>query len=868
MSIPALPILNILPQLLSTLVQSDEAVIEAPPGAGKTTQIPLSLLHAEWLGKQKVLMLEPRRLAARAAANRMASMLNEKVGQTVGYRVRHDTCVSNKTRIEVVTEGILTRMIQDNPALEDIGIVIFDEFHERSLEADLGLALVMQARQLFREGAPLKIIIMSATLDDEAISGILNNAPIIRSEGKLFPVNLYYSDAIKTEAHKQAELVVQKIKEVIHQEDGSVLVFLPGQKEIKKIHSLIQSLQTKDHKLVITPLYGNLSLDEQSRAIEPAPKGTRKIVLATDIAETSLTIEGVRVVIDAGLCRKPVFDAATGMTRLHTKRLSRSSSIQRMGRAGRIESGSCYRLWSEAQQQQLISYTPPEILQADLVPLALQLLLWGVDDPCELQWLDPPPQAAYQQAIQLLQQLNAVRQNSNSDSQVRWVLTTHGEAMARLPLHPRLAHMLLMGQQYGLYDQACMVAAILSERDPLIAKNNTRDERNADIQLRIDLLRNTIQEADLKQFNINRTILKRIQSLIREFKKINSGASTEEVKEPGDPVWIGFLIALAYPERIAQQRRPRSNEYRMSNGRAAHTGEFDQLQQFQYLAIAQAGSYKGSSNESIYLAAPLNVDLFENKLATLVEHKQRTYWDNKKEQLVAEQQNCIGQLVIKSSELTSVESNEKQKILLELIRRRGIALLPWSDELRQWQARVMLLRSLEECNETETCDWPDVSDAGLLASLETWLIPYLDHVYQFKHFAGLDLKQILTSHLDWAHQKKLDELTPKKIEVPSGSKIRINYLESPPVLAVRLQEMFGCESTPSIANHKVALKIHLLSPAKRPLQVTQDLTTFWKDAYQEVKKEMKGRYPKHIWPDDPVTANATRYTTKKKSRNK
>lgn len=864
MSHPALPIINILPQLLDVLGQRDEAIVVAPPGAGKTTQIPLSLLDAKWLGKQKVLMLEPRRLAARAAAYRMASMLGEKAGQTIGYRIRHDTCVSQQTRVEVVTEGILTRMIQNNPALDGIGIVIFDEFHERSLEADLGLALILQARQLFREDIPLKLLLMSATLDDEAIARLLDSAPIIRSEGKMYPVEVHYSDASKPDMQKLAEEVAQKVNEVFRQEQGSMLVFLPGQKEIQQVYKLLAPLQTG--RVMVTPLYGNLSLDEQNKAIEAVPEGRRKIVLATDIAETSLTIHGIRVVIDAGLSRKPVFDPASGMTRLHTKRLSRTSSVQRMGRAGRTEAGSCYRLWSASQQQQLIAYTAPEILQADLVPLALQLLLWGVDDPAELQWLDPPPVATYQQAIQLLQQLGALRKKQSGNSPMHWTLSEHGNAMAHLPLHPRLAHMLLMGQHFGLYEQACMIAAILSERDPFQSKPGELTERDADIQLRIDFLKTPTNNTEHLSRGINRAVLKRIRSQLQDFRKLEVGSVKRRVNDPGNPVWTGFLIALAYPERIAQQRQAGSTEYRMSSGRAAQLEQQDLLQQHPYLAIAQAGSYKGASSERIYLAAPLDESFFKAELATQVEQKQSLYWDNSKEKLVAEEQSCIGQLVIRRKESKTIAQQDKQKLLLELIRQRGLGILPWTDELRQWQSRILLLRELERCDEKSTNDWPDVSDAELLNTLENWLAPYLENVNQLKHFAELDLKQILGNMLDWTQQKKLDEQAPVRIEVPSGSLIRIDYLESPPVLAVRLQEMFGCETTPTIANHKIALKIHLLSPAQRPLQVTQDLATFWKNTYQEVKREMKGRYPKHIWPDDPLKEGATRYTTKKKGR--
>jgi ATP-dependent helicase HrpB len=864
--ISTLPILTILPELISQLEQRNEAIIEAPPGAGKTTQIPLSLLDFNGLGGQKILMLEPRRLAAKAAASRMSEMLKEKVGHTVGYRVRHDSCVSKHTRIEVVTEGILTRMIQTDPTLGGIGIVIFDEFHERHLEADLGLALTLQARQIFRDSEPLKIIMMSATVDDDAISNLLDHTPVIRSKGKMYSVEVHYSPASDTQTNRLEETVAHKISQVLSQEEGSLLVFLPGQREIKKVYELVQSQQRENKQLLITPLFGNLSLDEQTKAIQPAPEGKRKIVLATDIAETSLTINGVRVVIDAGLSRKPVFDTASGMTRLHTKRLSRASSIQRMGRAGRTEPGSCYRLWSEVQQQQLIEHTLPEILQADLVPLALQLLLWGVNDPNELQWIDPPPVTAYQQALELLQQLGAVTFKEDSSTQSHWVLTEHGSAMAAMPLHPRLAHMILMGQKFGLHQQACEIAAILSERDPIAPAANKNRERDADIQARIEVIQSTGQHSKRHAQYLNYAALKNIRNLIKEFKRQKVGDVLQTVEEVKNPIWSGFLIALAYPERIAQQRQPGSSEYRMSSGRAAHLGQYDLLQQQAYLAVAHASSHKGGSSESIYLAAPLSEELFEDQLKSQIQIKERVYWDNKKERLIAEEHTCFGQLVIRRTELASINPEDRTKIVLDRVRQHGLALLPWTDEMRQWQARILLLCTMEQGDTTKASEWPDVSEAGLISNLDEWLGPYVAKVSLLKHLAELDLKQILTSQINWAQSKLLDELVPVKIEVPSGSQIRINYLESPPVLAVRLQEMFGCEATPTIARGKVALKLHLLSPAKRPLQVTQDLATFWNNAYQQVKKEMRGRYPKHIWPDDPVASEATRYTIKKQRK--
>ncbi|MGS0939702.1 ATP-dependent helicase HrpB [Pseudomonas luteola] len=826
-----LPIDTVLPTLRAALVERDEAVLEAPPGAGKTTRVPLALLDEPWLADQRILMLEPRRLAARAAAERLAAEYGEPVGETVGYRIRLESKVGPRTRIEVVTEGILARRLQDDPALEGVGLVIFDEFHERSLDADLALALTLNGRELLRD-TPLKVLVMSATLEGERLSALLQGAPVVRSEGRMFPVEIKWGRPYSADERLEPR-AVQTILQALDEQSGSLLVFLPGQAEIRRVQELLDDALAGRVDIRIAPLYGELDLAAQRAAIEPAPAGIRKIVLATNIAETSLTIEGVRVVIDAGLAREPAFDPGSGMTRLATRRISRASATQRAGRAGRLEPGVCYRLWSETQHDQLPAYDSPEILQADLAGLALQLARWGADAD-ELVWLDKPPAAAQAQAQDLLVRLGAL----NAD---RTALTAHGQAMSTLPAHPRLAHLLLRGQALGLAPLACDLAAILSERDIVRGEG-------ADIQTRLALLAGEGKGP--------RGGIARIRQLARQFKGLLRGASEIPVSDPDHPRWVGCLLAFAYPERIAHQRRSGGAEYRLANGRAALFADVDSLMKSPWLVIADLGSRQGQREERIYLAAELDPALFEGPLAEQVSTHEEVDWDEREGVLRAERQVRIGELVLSREPLSSLDDDARSRALLGLVRRKGLELLPWTPELRQWQARVMLLRRLD-LEQGGLSEWPDVTDTALLAMLENWLLPYLGRVTRLSHFAQLDLGAILQGLLPWPLPSRLDELAPRSIEVPSGSRIRLDYTEEPPVLAVRLQEMFGLADTPRIAGGRLAVKLHLLSPAQRPVQVTQDLANFWRSTYAEVKKDLKGRYPKHYWPDDPLVAEAT-----------
>ncbi|AZE13709.1 ATP-dependent helicase HrpB [Pseudomonas chlororaphis subsp. aureofaciens] len=834
----SLPIDEVLPALREALATRHEAVLEAPPGAGKTTRVPLALLNEPWLAGQRILMLEPRRLAARAAAERLASELGEKVGETVGYRIRLDSKVGPNTRIEVVTEGILTRRLQDDPALEGVGLLIFDEFHERSLDADLALALSLNGRDLFRDEQPLKILLMSATLEGERLAGLLDDAPILRSEGRMFPVDVRWGRPFQPGEFIEPRLV-QTILEALNDESGSVLVFLPGQAEIRRVHQQLADAVGERPEILLCPLHGELDLAAQRAAIEPAPPGKRKVVLATNIAETSLTIDGVRVVVDAGLARVPRFDPGSGMTRLDTQRISRASATQRAGRAGRLEPGVCYRLWSQDQHEQLAAYGSAEILQADLAGLALQLARWGVT-PAQLVWLDVPPGAAYAQAQDLLERLGALTAKAGED----WKLTAHGQAMAELPAHPRIAHLLLRGQALGLANMACDVAALLGERDILRGGG-------ADLHSRLVLLSGEERAARGAQGGVQRA-----RQLARQYRGYLRGQPSQAVADPDHPRWLGALLALAYPDRVAQQRRPGGAEYRLANGRAALFSETDSLMKQPWLVIADLGSRQGQREERIYLAADFDPALFDSVLAEQVRSVDQLDWDEREGVLRAERQRKVGELVLSREPLTGLDEAARCQALVNLVRRKGLELLPWTPELRQWQARVALLRQLD-LEATGESQWPDVSDAALLKSLESWLLPYLGKVSRLSHFANLELASIVHNLLPWPFPQRLDELAPHHLTVPSGSSIRLDYSEQPPILAVRLQELFGLAETPRIAGGRQVVKLHLLSPARRPVQVTQDLANFWRSTYAEVKKDLKGRYPKHYWPDDPLVAEAT-----------
>jgi ATP-dependent helicase HrpB len=844
-----LPVEDILDSLKQHLSVRDEVVLQAPPGAGKTTLVPLALLGESWLAGRKILLLEPRRIATKSAAYRMASLINESPGQTVGYRMRLDTKIGKHTKIEIITEGILTRMLQQDPSLDEVGLVIFDEFHERNLDSDLALGLCLQGRSLFgngNESNALKILVMSATLDSDAIARLLGDAPIVKSEGRVYPVEIIYGRASQPR-ERIVERMVTTIKQALMDNpNSSVLAFLPGQGEIHRINEVLSDwlLERKISGVHLRPLFGNLSIDEQQQAITPLSgkeSNDQKVVLATNIAETSLTIEGVDIVVDSGLAREPRFDPATGMTGLHTVKISNSSSVQRMGRAGRLKAGKCYRLWSATQQQQLAPHGTAEILTADLAPLALQLLQWGVDDPGEMSWLDPPPKGPWQQAMDLLESLGAI-----ATKETAAVLTPHGQAMTSLPVHPRLAHLLLCGAETGFVNTAALLASLLSERDPF-------HQGNPDVGYRLDILMGETPCPREQQGWLRRT-----RQLARQFEEQLRKSGNKERKSThsiGFDQVPGYLLACAYPDRIARRRH--SGGYQLANGRSANLAGEHHLGNNRWLAVAEVSGIAGGKGDSIRSAAALDEGLFSTALDNLVRLETIAEWDKKTSRFVAEEQQKIGALVLTRTSLKSVPTAAKTTALIQHIRKQGLKLLPWTADLHQWCARVSLLRSIEG-----DANWPDVSQATLLATMEDWLAPYLDEVNLLQDFKKLKLKDILQALLPWEKQQHLNQLAPLRLKVPSGSSIAIDYTETPPVLAVKLQEMFGCEQSPTVVAGKVALVVHLLSPAGRPLQITQDLAGFWRSSYHDVKKEMKGRYPKHPWPDDPLTAIATRKTRK------
>ncbi len=702
---------------------------------------------------------------------------------------------------------------------------------ERSLDADLALALTLNARQLLRD-EPLKLLLMSATLEGQRLSALLDDAPVVRSEGRMHPVEQRWVRLVMANERIEPR-VVQTVLQALEDEQGSVLVFLPGQAEIRRVHEALADQLGGRGDILLCPLHGELELTQQRAAIEPAPADMRKVVLATNIAETSLTIEGVRIVVDAGLARVPRFDPGSGMTRLETRRISRASATQRAGRAGRLEPGVCYRLWSEDQHAQLAAYGEAEILQADLAGVALQLARWGVE-PDELAWLDRPPAAAYAQAQALLERLGALQRTEHGS----WQLTRHGQAMAELPAHPRLAHMLLRGQALGIGALAADVAALLVERD--IQRGG-----GADLVLRLHQLQGGRGAA-----------VQRVRQLARQFRSLLRGAPGAGDGVLGEQHALATLLAFAYPDRVARQRREGGGSYRLANGRAALFGEPDALMKESWLVIAELGSHQGQREERIYRAVALDPSLFDGPLAEQVLLRDELEWDEREGVLRAERQRRIGELVLSREPLPNLDDDVRARALLGLVRRKGLELLAWTPELRQWQARIGLLRQLDLAAGNRS-DWPDVSDAALLERLDDWLLPYLGKVSRLAHFAQLDLAGMLATLLPWPLPQRLDEQAPVALSVPSGSRIRLDYSEQPPVLAVRLQELFGLADTPRIAGGRQIVKLHLLSPARRPVQVTQDLASFWRNTYAEVKKDLKGRYPKHYWPDDPLIAEPT-----------
>ena len=798
------PVDQIIPQLSDALATSPAALLVAEPGAGKTTRVPLKLLDAPWLKHQKIVMLEPRRLAARNAAHRMAETLGEEVGGTVGYTVRLERRVSAKTRIEVVTEGILTRRLQQDPELSGTGLVIFDEFHERSLDADFGLALTLDIQRGLRDD--LKILVMSATLDAARVAAHLGDAPVIDAPGRVFPVETRHLD--KAQRQTISADALRAVHRALDETDTSILVFLPGEAEIRRTEDALNSSGLPKNT-VVRPLYGAMSFAEQDAAIRPSPPGERKIVLATTIAETSLTIDGIGAVIDCGFRRVPRFDPASGMTALETVRVSLASADQRRGRAGRLGPGVGYRLWPEAESRALKAHDDPEIFVADLAPLVLELAAWGVTDPKALPWLDPPPAAPFAQAQDLLKRLEALDAENK--------ITAMGKQMVRLPLHPRLAHMVVKGHSALAAD----LAAMLSERDGLPRAVGV------DITARLTAIRGGARD--------------RIRQTAKQIRQI-AGIKDEETD-----VSPGVLVAYAFPDRIAQARGG-DRRYRLSGGGGAVLPEHDALVTQDFLAVATTDGAAG--DQKIYLAAPLSLKEIEEHFRDQIEARDGVFWDSRTKAVSASKSRRLGALVLEEKPSTNADPTLIADAMTQGVREMGLASLPWTEGAKILRARVMFLRRLfpEE-------GWPDLSDEALLASLEDWLAPYLAGISRKAHLDRLDMHQIIQSLIPHELARKMDRLAPVRIEVPSGADVRIDYeTEGDPVLRFRLQEMFGLARTPAIAEGRSPLRIELLSPAGRPLAVTQSLETFWTNGYPSVRSDMRGRYPKHAWPEDPLNA--------------
>jgi len=803
-----LPVEEILPVLRTALSERTSAVLVAPPGAGKTTVIPLRLLDAEWLAGRKIVMLEPRRLAARAAAERMAQTLGERVGDTVGYRVRMQSKVSARTRIEVVTEGVFSRMILADPTLDGVGAVIFDEFHERSLDADLGLALARDTQGLLRED--LRILVMSATLDGAAVGRLLDEAPVIESLGRAFPVDTRYLG--RDERLRLEDRVVRAVERALAEETGSILVFLPGQGEIRRAAELLAE-RVRRPDVRIAPLYGALDSAEQDAAIAPAPAGVRKVVLATSIAETSLTIQGVRVVIDSGVARVPRFDPASGLTRLATIRVSRAAADQRRGRAGRTEPGVAYRLWDEAETRALPAYADPEILDADLSGLALDLARWGAKDAASLAFLDPPPAAAFAEARSLLRRLEALTDDG--------VLTAHGEALAEFPLAPRLAHMVLKAHASGQGARAARIAALVTERG--------LGGRDADLRHRLE----GFERDRSPRARDARTLADRWAGL--------AGKAGREA-----PLDDGLLLALAYPERIAKARGA-SGEFQLVSGRGAFVEPSDALAREKWLAVAELGG--GERRDRILLAAPLDEADLARVFAGQLETETRLE-ESGGGRLRAKRIVRLGRPPRRAHPPPPPDPALIAAALADRVRAEGLSALPWSEATSGLRRRAAFLRS----REGEA--WPDLSDAALVGRLEDWLTPLLIGVRALAALKPDTLDVAVRALIPWDQLRRLDAAAPIRWTAPTGNSFAIDYAaEGGPRVDVRVQEVFGLNDHPSVGG--VPITLSLLSPGHRPVQMTKDLPGFWKGSWKDVRSDMRGRYPKHVWPEDPASAAPT-----------
>jgi ATP-dependent helicase HrpB len=832
--LPELPVTRCLPALHKALAEG-HAILTAEPGSGKTTLVPLLLRDAAWLGGRRIVMLEPRRPAARMAARRMASLLGESVGDQVGYQVRFERRIGDATRVEVLTEGLFLRRLQADPELTDVGLVIFDEFHERNLQTDLALAVCLDVCRGLRED--LRLLVMSASLDPVALSSMMP-ARVVEAAGRSHPIEIRHSDR-DSDVRDVMPAGERALAAALAECSGDVLVFLPGRAEIERLREAL--LQSHGSDLDVLPLYGEQPVSEQD-AVLVGRQQKRRVILATDIAETSLTIEGVEAVVDCGLTRKPRFNPGNGLTRLETRRISQASALQRAGRAGRLGPGLCYRTWTEARHARLEPWTAPEIVHADLAPLALELANWGVTDPASLSWLDPPPAAHWRQAVELLKALSAV------DAQGR--VTATGRRMASLPTHPRLAHMLVSTRGHTARQSASDIAALLSERDPL-RRDSTA---GSDIEVRLRTLE-AWREGRQLPADADRNALKQIQRSAEQlYRMVDAQASVDGAVDEADPA---ELLALAYPDRLALCTSADGRRYLMRNGRAALLDDNDPLRGSRFVVIGSLNA--GQREGRIWLASTLSGAAVERLFAGVIEDRREVRWDNALQDVVARRVRNLDALLLEEKAVGLDAADDVAAVLFAQIRRDGLR--KWFRDDDGFLARVRLMHQVDAPG-----NWPDFSEDALLSRLEQWLAPWVEPGMSARQLRGRKLDEMLAAELGWERQQRLDAWLPTHFGTPAGTQRRIDYdAEDGPVLAAPLQELLGLETGPRLADGRVIPVLHLLSPAGRPLQVTRDLAAFWRGAYTEVKKEMRGRYPKHYWPDDPAAAKATRFTKRRMS---
>lgn len=825
-----LPIESIVPEVLDLLAKNSSLILQSPPGSGKTTFIPIQILKESWMKGKKILMLEPRRLAAKNAANRIASLLKEKTGETAGYRMRFDSKIGSDTRIEVVTEGIFIKMIQRDPELKDVGVVIFDEFHERSIDSDFGLALTLYARKLFCP--ELKVLIMSATIDSKRISNFLDNAPVVTSSGNIFPVDIIYNE--KEEIFSTAHILKSVLKALRNK--GDILVFLPGSGEIRKLANILREELDKKDILVYT-LFGDMDFKEQEKAILPDKNGMRKIILTTNIAESSITIEGVSIVIDSGLAKTPRFNPGTGMTKLETVKIARDSADQRAGRAGRLGPALCYRLWTKREHFELQETTKPEILESELSSLIVDAVSFGTF-PEELQWLDPPSPSHLKKSYSLLKNLNIINDRNT--------VTPIGNILSRFPVHPRLGYMICRAAEFGEEKIACSLAAILSEKDLFRGKII-----DSDLELRISVLENKtglISSNQIEQYSVQR--VKMVSDLLLNIVK---EAGLKKNKQEDFSPDTGAILAFAYTDNIARLRESSREKYKLSSGKGAYLNQNDSLAGEDFIVVAASD---GSEKETkIFLASRIKKESIYKYFPEKIDRKVSITSENN-DKIECIELEYLGEIELNRRIIKNPEESLIHKALIDYIQKNGISCFNINDSSVDFQKRVDFLNK-------SGFSLPDISIDSLIKSLNEWLPPYLRGYSRISDLKKIDFHQVLKSFFNYSQLLVIEKEAPEKIQVPSGSIIKIEYNENRPHISVKLQEVFGWNETPKIAGNKIPITFLLLSPAMRPIQITSDLYSFWKNTYQEVKKELKGRYPKHPWPDDPFSATATRGTKKK-----